>query len=652
MSKRRRSRPLEQSRIAPLATSCEAPPNKSSSVASISPPLDRSTHAVQRSWLGFVLASLITMISVLALYWHTQPFEMVFDDIYYLQNNPLLQKSGSFSYPLQFREFVQSTGRLGLDPDLAVNFVLRPVAYLTFRMNYLQSGFDPSGYRWVNILLHVANAWLVLALAWQFTSAWRREGVLTEISRLLISSTAGLLFAVHPMQTESVTYITQRFESLATFFFLAAIVAHLQANQCRGWGRMPLRSLSILTLVLGMLSKEIVFTAPILMVLTDVLLLRTSWRSALSRARAALLCLPLIPLLLVLVTVSLRNELSLWHLANLTNSVDAPVHPWNYFLTQIAASMHYLRLLVWPAGLNADPDFPPAESLGDRRVLLALGVLVILALAAVLLWRRRHQQILYRLPMFGLLWYFITLAPSSSFIPLPDMAAEHRAYLPSVGFFLLVGGLVEIGRLAITSTRWRICLPAASVGLALLLSVATVRRNEVWRTEVGFWQELVAHSPNKPRPLANLAASYFEENKFDEAARYSKQVTQQHPSYPSGWINLAVAEHTLGRHLEAVTAAEQGLRVSPNSFQLIQILGTSYVEMQRFADGIEKFEQLLRLQPEDPNVHTLLGYAHHKANNLEKSLECFRNAAALSPPDSPIHELVAQAEGAVTSTSR
>jgi hypothetical protein len=317
------------------------------------PPARNRIHAL-------VIAVVMTLSA--GLYAWTVDFPMVFDDHTYLMDNPFFKDASGFRHlTSNITEFARRPAQMGLDPDLATNFILRPVAYASFYLNYALDDFHPRWFRVLNILIHAANSILVYALLNVLLRRFVTDGSLQRSSRLFIAATSALLFAAHPLAIESVTYIVQRFTSLVVLFSLLALWLYFISLSAKSrLGAWSLRAGAVLALLLAMQTKECSFTVPFMAVLLDWLVRGTRLRLAVFRALPLLLCAPVIPLL-VIFTAAAQNggTFDLPAAINIVNSRDAPLNHWHYIVTQLTVVAHYLRLLFWPVGLNLDPEWPP-----------------------------------------------------------------------------------------------------------------------------------------------------------------------------------------------------------------------------------------------------------------------------------------------------
>ncbi len=327
----------------------------------------------------------------------------------------------------------------------------RFVGYLTFAVNYALGRLDVSDYHLVNFLIHAVNAGLVYALVLLCFRTQRLRSSALAGSAQAVAFFAAALFATHPLQTQAVTYIVQRFTSLAALFYLLTVVLFLRWRLHRAAGdgsrakRTVLYAGLLLTAILGMKTKETVFTVPLAVILCELTFFEPlAWRRR-------LFLLPIASTMLVIpLTLLSEVPVSATALGQATR-VQTTVSRLDYLLTQAPVVLTYLRMLVWPTGQNLDHDFPVAHRLFEPRVLGSLLALSALLAVAVLLYLRtalgRGRGAVdpgARLAGFGIAWFFLALAVESSVIPIVDVIYEHRVYLPSVGIFCSVGVLLAL----------------------------------------------------------------------------------------------------------------------------------------------------------------------------------------------------------------
>ena len=581
------------------------------------------------------------------LYGYTLPFPFVFDDLVYLVDNPLVKEGRSFAFLSDFTNFATFSQRAGLDPDLSTNFILRPITYFTFFLNYVVGGMQPRWFRAVNVLIHCANAVLIFQFLWLLLRTSRKAVALQVFSAGFIAASAAFLFLVHPLQTESVTYIVQRFTSLGTFFYLLTLWAYFLAKASDDKQLAWLwRCTSFASLVLGMLSKEIVFTAPFMLVILDCLILGTPFKRACRSAWPYFLCLPILPVLIGLTSWAQHGgQLSFFGALNVANAVDSPQNPYHYTLTQLSVVLSYLRLIILPWGLNLDRQYPLSLSLLDGRVLVSMLLIAGLVAGAGLWFRRHSNEVRGSLLFAGVLWYFVTLAMDSSVIPLPDVMADHRSYLPSIGALTALACCIDLLR-----TRWnkqrrgQYVSVVAVASWVLMLSVATVARNQVWRSELDLWRDTAMKSPEKFRPWSNLGVAAFNQGKLQEAIGALQKAIQLEPTFVVGYVNLGTMENSMGRYREALETSQRGLKYAPRDFNLYYNRGVSFYELGQYDLAIRSFEQAIAIQAGDHRPHYALGELHARLQHYDDALKYFKRAASLQPDNPRLRQTIRQVE--------
>ena len=620
--------------------------HKSSRQAAASRSLEvsnRPDSGIRPCWLHGMVAFALAGVCALLYAW-TVDFPMEFDDAVYLQNNPLVRDAASFGYLNDVREFVARPMKMGLEPDLATNFILRPVAYLTFHLNYLFDGYNPRWYRAGNIAVHAGNAILIYALLTVLLGGGRRKRELSPASVAFVAATAALLFAVHPLATESVTYVVQRFTSLGAFFYLLTLWVYFVAGTVKQRAaRWLLTGVAVLTLLVGMLTKECSITAPLLAVFLDWFLIGVPLRRALARAIPLLLCLPVIPSLILLTAWGKGNGvLHLSDAANLTNSVERPISHWHYLVTQTTVVADYLRRLVWPSGLNLDPEWTLRRSLLEGPVVRSLIIMGSVVLFCWRLHRRNRQDVRGAGAFVFAVWFFATIAISSGLIPLPDLMAEHRSYLPSVGFFAALACMLDWFR---TGRRGRWAAPLAVLTCAMVLGWATWQRNEVWRTKISLWKDTTEKSPGKYRAWNNLGEAYSSVGQREQAVECFRKTISLEPLCWAAHINLAGMLNELSRYKESYEVTMATLRANRAAEQSADVrynLAVSYLGLGNTDLGIKMLKELVTLAPDHRPSRVVLGLVYSQSHQPRLALDQWQRAVALKPASLELAGLMRQ----------
>lgn len=451
-------------------------------------------------------------------------YPFVFDDMTYIINNPLVKCFDYYDDILSIFKFAQLDEKFGINQDVITNFAMRPITYLTFSLNYLVGGFNPAAFRMFNILVHIFNSiivyFIIEKLLVQKASA---QYQVDQLSLRLIPSATALFFLIHPLQTESVIYINQRFTSLATSFYTLSVLLYICYVQSKNESTaLKFKICSVLVLAVGMFTKEIMFTAPVILLSMELVVFGTGLISACKRIFFHLLCMPIIPIMVILVesaqsnsSTSVKDGLNIVNYANYS-AID-------YAITQLCAITSYLRLIILPYGQNVDIDYPLYTSLFQGRVILSMAVICAILFLTIKLFRHFHRKLQASLVMFGVIWFFVTISPDSSIIPLPDLMVERRTYLASIGVFLALVSMLDLLRdQSYFKVSYKVIVTVVVIWGAVL-SGLTYKRSNVWRTRVALWEDSVAKSPNKIRPIQELAKAYTDSGEYELALNCVKR---------------------------------------------------------------------------------------------------------------------------------
>lgn len=451
----------------------------------------------------------------------------------------------------------------------------RPFVNASFALNYSISGPSVWSYHLGNLLIHLTATWLVFGLVRRTLAILDRtpSGIIPvadDVSGALVA----LLWAIHPLQTESVTYLVQRAESLAGLCILATVYAFVRSTAPIA-GKSRWQSLSVLACGLGMASKETAAAAPLLVLLYDRAFVTGTFREAWARRRGYYLALGGTWILLAVLVLGAEGRSG-------SAGFSAEISLWHYLLTQCAAIPHYVRLVFLPHPLVFDYGTSMVQNAADVLLpgSLLVGVLLTTGWAVV------------RQPAWGFLgaWFFLLLAPSSSFVPVATQTvAEHRMYLPLLA--LLAGVVVPLVRKFGAIVWWGGC---AAITAGTLL---TWERNQIYHTELTLWSDTVAKCPKNGR------------------AHYAR----------------AMALAGVGRSTEAIGEYETSLQLEPESVETHTNLGKLLRQVGRDAEAVVHFETALRLDPKDPETHLQLGAALATKGQAEAALAHFEIAARKWP---------------------
>jgi tetratricopeptide (TPR) repeat protein len=530
------------------------------------------------------------------------------DDYYTIATNPAFDDMGLFLRP------GGAGGPLGGFLD---QFRSRVVAYLSFALEYRVFGHWLPAYHALNIAIHAANACLLAVFV---SLVLRTPGARGSslVGGALAPFAAGLLFAVHPVQTEAVTYLTQRIASLCTLWYLLALVLYLAYREDGGRVRRGLAYAgALVAALLAAATKETAATLPLALAAIEWALYPGGGRRFLALLPFALAVLP-IPL------GKIDPSLPTWTAAlDAATRTQETIPRATYALTQLGVILTYGRLLLLPVNQNLDYDYPAIVSIADPRAFAGVGALaaVLAVIAALFLRARRGEgEPAWRLVALGLALALLMALVETSGIALADVIFEHRLYLPSVG--LCAGGGVAMAlayrRLAVLPGPVRAGLLAAPL---VLFAVLTVHRNQVWRTEVSLWEDTARKSPLKERVLHNLATAYREQGEYEGASRLYRRALALNPRLAQTRADLALALFQAGRAPEA--AREYAV--------LLALSGGAGSRREAAEEAVAYFAGALSLSDSDPRALTDLGMAAAALGEPDLAISYYERALALVP---------------------
>lgn len=556
-----------------------------------SPP--KTQPPVAASWPAALI-----VLGTLAVYGNSLGAPFVFDDVPAILENPGIRTLTGFLHPENA-------------PNPAAAVVGRPVVSLSFALNYALTGFRPESFRLTNVLIHIAAALLL----WGILRRTLRRPMLPGWLRTAaepVALSAALLWSLHPLQTESVTCIVQRTESLAGLAYLAALYAFVRATEPGATA--PWRWLAAAggAAYVGIATKETVATLPLIVLLFDRTFAAGSFAGAWRERRAfhVLMFLSWLPLAWLMWQTQGRGG---------TATLGGEVNAWQSLLTQSRAVVMYLQLAVWPHPLVVDYGDYLHETV-DRLGQVAPQFFGLTLLGLAVLWA------LVKRPVAGFVgaWFFVILAPSSSFVPLlSQMRAEHRMYLPLAA--VVVAAAAGLWRLNGRAAVWLAGLWAVALG------AATVARNHDYRTELALWTDTVAKAPGNARARHNLGLNLAQAGDREGALREQAEAIRLNPQYVDAHLARAALLLEAGRLAEAREHIAAAIRHGPVGANAHNNLGHVLMLSGDHALAAEVFEDAVRLDPKNHEAHNNLGYCLAAQGRLEEAIAHFRRSVELQP---------------------
>ena len=498
----------------------------------------------------------------------------------------------------------------------------RPLINLSLAVNYALGGYDVWGYHAFNLAIHILAGLTLLGIV--------RRTLLQPVLRERfgavaneLAAAAAVIWVVHPLQTESVTYVVQRAESIMGLCYLLTLYcfirgAELAPTKTGSWGPRTRRwyGLSAAACALGMASKEVMVSAPVMVLLYDRAFVSGTFREAWRRRRSLYLALAGTWILLGFLLAG--GQLP----ATSATAQQLGLTWWQYLATEPGVILHYLQLSVWPRPLCLDyQGWPVAKTWAT--VLPPALVIALLLGATVWAWKFNSA--------WGFLgaWFFLILAPSSSVIPLDSPAFEHRMYLPLAA--LAVAGVV--GLYALVGRR----TVAVATVLAIGLGILTWRRNLDYRSELVIWEDTVAKRPDDPRAHYNLAVILGKAGRTREEVEHYQQALRLKPNYADAHYNLGVAAWEAGNIQGAIQHWEQALRLNPDLADAHYDMGVVLNRLGKSDEAISHYEQAVRIAPNYAKAHNDLAGILARLGRTQEAVGQYEEALRVRPDFAEAH---------------
>jgi tetratricopeptide (TPR) repeat protein len=561
-------------------------------------PLARS----RSGWIALACAAIV--LAVLAAYSDSFRSPFIFDDEFFVT-----QRSAQRLWPIW--------------PTLTGS---RPVVPLTLALNCCLGGSGTTGYHVFNVAVHLLAALTLFGVIRRTLRLPLLTGRFDEKTGMALAFCAALIWALHPLQTGAVTYIIQRMESLMALFYLVTLYCFIRAAESPNPVAWHVAAIAACTL--GMGSKEVMVSAPLIVLLYDRTFVAGSFREALRRRWGLYVGLAATWLILA------RSVLDAFGPSAQSAGFNLPgVTSLQYAQSELGVILHYLRLAFWPVGLCLDYDWPIAKSVAD----IAPGAIVVGFLLAATVWA------LVRRPMWGFAGalFFLVLAPTSSIMPIKDLAFEHRMYLPLTAVTtVVVVTIYLIGRrlarhlAGMDRARRLLALGSATALIsssAAALGTATWLRNADYRTAISIWQDTAFKRPENSRAWSNLAHACISSDRFEMALWCSNKAIKLKRDYADAYDNRGVACANTGHLAAAVKSFENAIAYRERFTTAYEDLIDAYLRGGHTSLALSVCNREVAAAPDAATAWFKRGLVRFTSGDTAGAVEDYEKAIALDP---------------------
>jgi tetratricopeptide (TPR) repeat protein len=557
---------------------------------------------VRQVLLFFFLAVLVFLI-----YSNTLETPFVFDDVASIQNNTHIRLN---------KITLGGIAEAGFE----IGSKHRPLPYISFALNYYFHRYDVGGYHVVNILIHIITG----ILLYFFVRTTLNLPTLRSKYQTYrwLPFLCALIWIVHPLHTQSVTYIVQRINSMASMFYVLSLFLYVKARitveKHRRWALFSACGLSGL-LALG--SKENAATLPFFIVLFEWYFFQDLSKDWLRQNLKYFLGMAVVIGLIAFIYLGTNP----WEkLSSIRDFANREFTFTERVLTQFRVVIHYISLLIFPhpSRLNLDYDFPLSHSLIDP-VTTLFSIVAIAGLIGLAIYLAKKERLL----SFCIIWFLGNLVIESSVIPL-GIIFEHRTYLPSMLVSLLA---VSLGYRYIKPQWAKVAALCVVIVVIMVFSVWTYERNSIWDDEVTLWRDCVAKSPKKPRTRLNLAFALDRKGRLEEAFSHYYEALRIKPDFWEAHYDLARALVRQERVEEGISHYYEALRINPEFAEAHYNLGGALMGQERLVEAIGHYRKALEIKPDHAEAHTNLGIALERQGRPKEAIEHYSEALRIKP---------------------
>jgi tetratricopeptide (TPR) repeat protein len=490
----------------------------------------------------------------------------------------------------------------------------RPVATLSYYLLYALFGLNPFGYHLFSLALHIFNVVLVYLLAKRL------------LGNKTFSLTAGLLFACHPVLTEVVDCISYNDDLLATFFFFLSLLLYLKLNAGAAKRNSLFLGLSLLFYLLGLLSKEMALTLPMVIFVYDWVLKKAGDRPpSLATALKTVFQQKYYYLGYAAITL-FYLWIRFWALSNPQGAAN-PVWGslWERIIYLPVLFFNYIKLILFPLVLNADYVFSYPSRFFEIYNMVAFLLSAGLIIFSFWIYKR------IRVISFGIWWFFITLLPVYNIIPLFNPLAERYLYIPLFGFCLVVAATMSMAAKRMPGKMITVFTLLVVFIIVIFYATITINRNRDWRDGYSLWTQTLKTSPDSVKAHGNLARVYMDRGLVEKSLREIKKTIGLNPKGYKAYYNLGVLLAKQGLFADAVRAYKKAIEKNPAYDNAHFNLANLYKEQNMLAEAAQEYQKTVQLDGQDVEARNNLGVIYAIRGNLEDAVSQWEKVLEIEP---------------------
>lgn len=548
---------------------------------------------------------LVIILSMLVVYHRTLDYPFHFDGEAQIVDSPLLDNLAWQDFPVKTRNLVE----------------------VTWKINRVIGGSDPFTYHLVNIAVHLTTALLLMGLIYL---TLRLPGIpeVYQHNSALLAGLIAMIWAVHPLATQAVTYIIQRYESMMGMFFVLAIFClAASATSARKW---PWYVGCVVATYLSALSKEVAVVIPLVLLWYDRALLSSSWKELFANRWPLYVGAMSSWIVFFNLTDRPKAEFEQSNVVYVTEKTltDGQVQThvvssWEYLLSQSQALVLYLRLSIFPIGQSLDHGWHAARSLGE----VIVPATIVLLLLGITIWS------IFRFPRWSFLGgcFFLTLAPTSSLLPIRDIAVEHRMYVPLAAVMALLVLLVFEGLRRFNPAKGFALIGTiyVIVGLVTIFGAVAILRNDVYQSKLSLWTDVANKNPQSPRGHYGMARAYLENDDPGAATTALQKTIEADPTYAEAYVSLGRLVRRYDPN-EALQLFSRAVQVQPDYSEAHNNLGAMLAHTNP-QEALKQYQLALELKPDNADAHNNLANLLANQGRFQEAIREYELALSIRP---------------------